>query len=191
MPSAPRATVGRVRRTGASQGEALATWSLWGAVLLAIVVTYTRLEPSDLYHVSRDGLAGGLSRALVETNFPVALVAIALALVALDALPRRAWWLGGPAIALCAVVAWPGVVDQGDLDARWVNAIPATGVLLVAALTAAASRRAGTGFAARLPLDPARVVLAVVAVVLSIPWLAAEAGFFLPEGLWIMERPGL
>ena len=55
------------------QGEALVTWALWGAVLGAIVVTYARLEPADLYHVSRDGLAGGLSRALVEMNFPIAL----------------------------------------------------------------------------------------------------------------------
>ena len=31
----------------------------------AIVVTYARLDPGELYHVSSDGLAGGLSRALV------------------------------------------------------------------------------------------------------------------------------
>ena len=64
------------------QGEALVTWALWGALLGAIVVTYARLEPADLYHVSRDGLAGGLSRALVEMNFPIALAAIGLVLVA-------------------------------------------------------------------------------------------------------------
>ena len=45
---------------------------------------------------------------LIELNFPISLVAIALGLVALASLPRRAWWLGGPAIALCAVTAWPG-----------------------------------------------------------------------------------
>ena len=180
-----------MRRTGASQGEALATWGAWGVVLLAIVVTYARLEPAELYHVSRDGLGGGLSRALVEVDFPVALVAIALVLLALDALPRSAWWVGGPAIALCAVVAWPGVVDQDDLDARWVNAVPAAGVLLAAGLTLAAVRRAGPGLASRLPLDPLRLGLAVVALVLSVPWLAAEAGLYLPEGVWIMERPGL
>jgi hypothetical protein len=89
-----------VRRTGASQGEALATWGAWAVVLLAIVITYARLEPAELYHVSREGLGGGLSRALVEVVFPVALV-------------------------------------------------------------------------------------------LSVPWLAAEAGLYLPEGVWIMERPGL
>ncbi|HET9939014.1 MAG TPA: hypothetical protein VFQ28_09490 [Gaiella sp.] len=180
-----------MRRTGASQGEALATWSAWAVVLLAIVITYARLEPAELYHVSREGVGGGLSRALVEVDFPVALVAIALVLVALDALPRPTWWVGGPAIALCAVVAWPGVVDQDDLDARWVNAIPAAGVVLAAGLTLAAARRAGAGVASRLPLDPLRLGLAVVAVVLSVPWLAAEAGLYLPEGVWIMERPGL
>src|SRR5205085_2621557 len=80
-----------------------------------------RLDPAQLYHVSRHGLDGGLSRVLVALNFPIALVAIALVLVALDALPGRAWWVGGPAIALCAVTGWPGVVDQADLDARVVN----------------------------------------------------------------------
>jgi hypothetical protein len=173
------------------QGEALAAWALWALVLLAILVTYSRLEPEELYHVSQEGIAGGLSRALIELNFPISLVAIAIALVALAALPRRAWWLGGPAIVLCAVTAWPGVVDQDDLDARWVNALPATGVALVVALTIAATRGAGTGFAQRLPLDRLRVAVAVTAVLVSIPWIAAILGVYLPEGIFIMERPGL
>ena len=61
---------------------------LWALVLVAIVVTYTRLDPAQLYHVSRDGLDGGVSRVLVALNFPISLVAIALVIVALDALPR-------------------------------------------------------------------------------------------------------
>ena len=78
---AERGTVAAMtRRT--PQGEALATWALWALVLAAIVVTYARLEPAELYNVSREGLAGGLSRAVVELNFPISLVAIALALVA-------------------------------------------------------------------------------------------------------------
>ena len=32
---------------------------------------------------------------------------------------------------------------------------------------------------------------AVVALLLSIPWVAADLGFYLPEGVFIMERPGL
>jgi hypothetical protein len=173
------------------QGEAIATWGLWALVVLAIVVTYSRLQPADLYHVSREGIEGGLSRALVELNFPISLVAIALVLVALGSLSSRGWWVGGPAIALCAVTAWPGVVDQDDLDARWVNTVPALGVAIALALTVVATRRAGTGVAARLRLDLVRVALAVVALLLSIPWIAAILGFYLPEGVFIMERPGL
>ena len=178
-------------RHGPAQGEALVTWALWGAVLLGIVVTYARLEPADLYHVSREGLAGGLSRALVELNFPIALAAIALVLVALAALPGRAWWVSAPAIASCLVTAWPGVVDQDDLDARWINAVPALGVALALGLTVAATRRAGHGLAPRRRFDAVRLVLACVALFVSIPWIAALLGFYLPEGLFIMERPGV
>jgi hypothetical protein len=163
---------------------------MWAVVVVLIVVTYSRLDPAELYHVSGTGIRGGLSRALVELNFPIALVAIAIVLVALDALPPGARWLAWAAIALCAVVAWPGVVDQGDLDARWVNAIPAVGVGLAVGLTISAALRAGTGIAPRLPLDAIRVATAVVALIASIPWIAAELGFYLPEGVWIMERPG-
>ena len=174
------------RRT--PQGEALATWALWGLLLAAIVVTYARLEPAELYNVSGNGLTGGLSRVIVELNFPVSLVAIALVLMAMSALPTSAWWAGGPALALCAVTAWPGVVDEDDLDARWANAVPALGALLALALTVVAARRAGTAFARRLSLDGVRVVIAAVALLASIPWLAAELGVFLPDGVFLMER---
>jgi hypothetical protein len=162
-----------------------------------IFVTYWRLPPDtrlatdDLYHVSGNGLVGGLSRVLVELNFPMAVVAIVVVLVAVDALPRSAWALAAPAIALSAVVAWPGVVDQDDLDARVVNVIPALGVALAFGLTVAASRRAGWGVAGRLPLDPVRLGIAALALVLSIPWIAADLGFFLPDGVFIMRRVAL
>lgn len=173
------------------QGEALAAWGLWAAVLTAIVVTYARLDPVDLYHVSRNGLDGGLSRALVEANFPVALAAIALALVAMAVLERRAWWVAAPAIGLCAVTAWPGVVDQDDLDARWINAVPAAGVALSLGLTAAAARRAGPGLASPLPFDRVRITIAGLTLFVSIPWISALLGFYLPEGLFVMDRPGV
>ena len=154
-------------------------------------MTYSRLGPEELYHVSHEGIVGGLSRVVIELNFPISLVAIASTLVALAALPRRAWWVGGPAIALCAVTAWPGVVDQDDLDARWVNALPAFGVVLALGLTVAATRGAGTGFAPPLRYDRARVAIGVVVLLVSIPWIAAILGFYLPDGIFIMERPGL
>ena len=185
----PKRYVRRVRRAaGAPQGEAIAAWLVSALVLVAITVTYARLDPTELYNVSGEGVAGGLSRALVELNFPISLVAVAIVLVALDALPGRAWAIGGPAIALCAVTAWPGVVDQSDLDARAVNAVPAAGALLALGLTIAATRRAGHGVAPRLPFDPLRVAIAAASLLASIPWLAAEVGAFLPDGLFVMER---
>ena len=183
-----------MRRVGGTQGEALAVWAMWTVVLGMIFVTYRRLPPDtrdatdDLYHVSGNGLAGGLSRVLVELNFPMALVAVLVILVAMDALPRSSWALAAPAIALSAVVAWPGVVDQDDLDARVVNVIPALGVALALGLTVAAGRRAGWNVAGRLPLDPVRLGIAVVVLVLSIPWIAAELGVFLPDGVFVMRR---
>ena len=73
---------------GPSQGEALATWALWGLITLCVIVTYSRIDPSETYHVSREGIAGGLSRAVTLVNFPFGLVAIALVLIAVAALPR-------------------------------------------------------------------------------------------------------
>ena len=51
-------------------------------VALAILVTYSRLPPESLYHTSGEGLEAGASRALVFAGFPVALVAIPLAWIA-------------------------------------------------------------------------------------------------------------
>jgi hypothetical protein len=156
-----------------------------------VLVTYSRLEPAELYHTSHGGIEGGLSRAAVLLDFPIALVAIALTLVAVPALPRAAWWAAGVAVALCAVVAWPGVVDQDDLDARLVNAVPALGVLLALVLTLVATKRAGTGFASRRPWDPARAIVAALVVLASLPWLAAEIGFHYPGDVFMGEELGI
>lgn len=175
-----------MKRSG--QGEALAVWSIWGAITLLVVVTYSRIAPVETYNISRDGLVGGLSRAVTLVNFPIALVAIALALLAVAALPRTAWWAAAPAIALCATLPW--VIDQGDLDAHWGNAIPALGVLMAVALTVAAVRGAGTSFAPRLPGDPARVIAVALVLVLSLPWAAADLGFHFPGDVFMGEELG-
>ena len=114
-----------------------------------VVVTYSRVDPAVTYHVSRDGFDGGLSRAVTLVNFPIALVAVALVLIAMAVLPAVAWWAAAPAIALCATIPW--FVDQDDLDARWVNAIPALGVSIALVLTFAAAHRAGSALAPRRP----------------------------------------
>jgi hypothetical protein len=176
-------------RRGTSQGEALAVWALLAADVLAILIVYSVLDVDELYNVSREGVEGGLSRALTQLSFPsVAGAAIPIALLALDALPRRAWLLGGPAIALCAVFFIPGVVDQHDLDARPVNALPAVGVALVLSLTVWATRQAGAGFTPRLRGDPIRIAVAVLVVLVSLPWITAELGFHLPGGVFMTDE---
>ena len=148
--------------------EPLVLWALFGVVALEILVTYSRLPARELYHVTGSGLEGGSSRVVVFLNFPVALVAIAIAAIS----RRRAALLGA---VLCAPVFWPGVVKQSNLDARWVNAIAATGVVLVFATTVTT---------VRAPSDPrgdrVRVAIAALELVVALPWLAAELGFFFP-----------
>jgi hypothetical protein len=162
---------------------------MWAVLTAAVVVTYSWVEPAETYHVSHEGLAGGLSRAVTLVNFPIALVAIALALVAMAVLPAAAWWAAGPAIGLCATI--PFFVDQDDLDARWVNAIPAAGVLIALVLTVLATRRAGAAWAPRQPWDGWRLALALVVGLVSLPWIAAELGIHFPGDFFMGEEPGL
>jgi hypothetical protein len=173
-----------MRRGG--QGEALAVWAVWLLTLLAVVVTYARIDAAALYNVQGHGLGLGLSRAAVHTNWPFALVAIVLVLVAMRNLPRRAWWLAGPAMALCATM--PLFVSQSHLNARWQNLAPCAGVALALVLAIAAWRRADTSFQPRLPGDLVRVVVAVFVLVLSLPWIAAELGFHLPGDLFMGQE---
>ena len=169
---------------GPSLGEGLWVWALFALVALAIVITYARLPPSDFYNVSEDGIDGGLGRALVFTNFPWALAAIALVALPIDMLDRR--WADGVgilAVLLCLVVAAPGVVEQDDLDAKALNAVPASGVLLVFGLTLAAVRRGGVrGVPAWTGSDWARVAIAVLLLLTGIPWIAAELGLYAELG---------
>jgi hypothetical protein len=151
-----------------------------------VLVTYSWVEPAETYHVSHDGLAGGFSRALTFVNFPIALVAIALTLIAAAALPPAAWWAAAPAIALCATIPW--FVDQDDLDARWVNAIPALGVVVALGLTITAAHRAGVAPAPRRPWDRGRLIITAVVVLVSLPWITAELGFHFPGDLFMGEE---
>jgi hypothetical protein len=170
--------------------EVLLVWAMLGAVALAVLVTYARLPTEDLYNVGEEGLAGGAGRALVFLNYPVALVAVAvLALVAHRLGTRPTSVLAAVAAALCAAVAWPGVVDQSDLDARSVNALPAAGVAVAAGLTALALARGGVGAKApRSRGDVVRLVAAGLLLAAALPWIAAELGFFL-GGPFLSDEP--
>lgn len=166
----------RARNGDRGIGEAIAVLSAVGVIAAGIAFTYARTPVDELYNVSNEGLRGGLSRALVFLNYSAALVAIPVATILAARVGGRAAIAGLVAVGLCAVVFWPGVVEQSDLDARSVNAIAASGVLLTTVLAIHAWRRFGGGFAPRRSLDPARLVLAAVLLLLAVPWLAAMVG---------------
>ena len=157
--------------------EIAAVWALFAVVATEILVTYARLPARELYHVSGSGLRGGASRSLVFLNFPLALVAIAIATLVFPYLGTRSR-RGAAAVglALCGVIFWPGIVEQSDLDARWVNALPALGVLVVFALTVETAVRSRWAATARQPWDPLRALLAAAALLLAVPWVAADLG---------------
>ena len=156
-------------------------WAAYGAVAVAMLVTYSRIDPHRLYHVSGHGFVdGGLSRVLVYANFPVALVAALLGALAAGRIGSRA--AGAACVALCAVVAVPGVVSQSNLDAKWVNAVPALGVALALAL--------------ELKAGPQRIQIRVWSIaavgllgLLSLVWIAAELGFHETFGVFLAGQP--
>ena len=160
---------------------------LVAAIALAVFVTYARLPADQLYNVSGSGLRGGLSRVVVELNFPDALVTLAVLGVIATALPRTLRPVGLVAALLCAVVFVPGVVSQKNLDAKWINAAPALGVAIAFALSFFAR---GLPSPLRARGDRVRAALAAVLVLLCAPWIAAELGFYLdgvPVLGWIFQ----
>lgn len=161
--------------------EVLVVWLLFGLVAVEVWITYARLPVGELYNVSGNGFAAGAGRALVFLNYPTALVAIALLAVLAERLRGRLALLAALGALLCAVVVWPGVVEQSDLDAKPVNALPALGVLIGVVLTVVALRRGGIG--ASRPFgggwDVARAALAALIVLGSLPWISAEIGYYL------------
>ena len=168
-------------------GEVLATWLLFGAVAVAILITYSRLPPTDFYNVSGEGVRAGAGRVLVFLNYPVALVAIALLAVLAERLRGRLAVVAVLAAVLCAVVFWPGVVEQSDLDAKPMNVVPALGVLAALVLTGVALARGGIGASRPFggPWDAARVATAVLLVLVALPWLFADVG------VYVARVPGL
>ncbi|MEK6275000.1 MAG: hypothetical protein AABM30_06625 [Actinomycetota bacterium] len=143
-----------------------------------MLVTYSRLASDELYNVSHDGLAGGASRLLVFLNFPTALLAIAVLALVTDRIGFR--WPALLALVLCLLILVPGVVDQDDLDAKWINVLPALGVAIVLAMTLWAVRD-GTGGSGSPAGDRVRIVVAAALAFVSLPWLFAELGFYIGD----------
>jgi hypothetical protein len=156
-------------------------WEIWGVLVLmvldgvAVIATYSRFPTSELYNVNHaDTVAAGFGRELVALNFPFAFVGIALVGLAWPRLHGRLRIAGVVAIVLCAVVYF--AVDQSDLDAKPLNALPALGLVLAVALVLAV----GVPRAPRTERgDGVRIGVAAVLVFFCAPLIAAELGFFL------------
>jgi hypothetical protein len=172
--------------------EALLVWGLYAANATAIFVTHSRIAPEHLYNVSHRGIAGGASRALVFSNFSASLAAIALdgfAAAHLLAHPtfgerRRRGIKARAALAamLCLGTAVPGVVDQRDLDAKPINAVPALGVATALALTVEAVRSGGVGPKVRWSRRDATGLASIAGFgVISLPWILAEFGVYVGD----------
>jgi hypothetical protein len=158
--------------------------ALLGALVVLVAgeisVTYARLPARELYHVSGSGVTGGASRAVVFLNFPAALMALSLLALLFELLPtpgRR--FLAVVAAVLCCAVFWPGVVDQANLDAKPVNTLAALGVAITGLLALDLGRREGVCRLAAQRGDRLRVAVALALVLLALPWIAADLGFFL------------
>jgi hypothetical protein len=171
----------------------LVVWLLYALLTAAIFGTYASVPPDELYHVSREGIAGGASRALTFSNFSLsfgALTVLGFVVARLLGDPsgesaRRKpliLVLGAVALALCLVTALPGVVDQGDLDAKPVNVVPAAGVLVILGLTLLALRWGGAGEpAAWGRRDGLRLIAIGVLLLVSLPWILADLGVYVGD----------
>lgn len=160
-------------------------WSLFAAVGLAIFATYWRLPPEQLYNVSEEGMKLGAGRVLVFLNYPTSLAAIPIAWLAAERIrSRRATWAAAVATLLCAVTAWPGVVDQDDLDAKLINVVPALGVATAFGLSLLAPWER----VERLRLDALRVVIGVAVWITALVWIAAVLGFYFPGDVLLGEE---
>jgi WD40-like Beta Propeller Repeat len=160
-----------IRRQPPVAREPLLVWALFLFVAVEVFATYARLPLPELYHVSGTGPTAGLGRAVVFLNYSTALVVLPI----LPFVAGRLWPIAVVSAVLCCGIFWPGIVDQADLDVKWSNAVPAAGVALALGLTIWRVRQ-GVAPPVRKRHDRLRLAAALVLLVLSLPWLAAELG---------------
>jgi hypothetical protein len=171
---------------GPGLAEVFAVWAICGVIALAILVTYSRIPHEKLYHVSGDGLSGGLSRVLVFVNWPGALIAIAVLGIVVERIRRKI--VAATALVLCLVIFIPGVVEEADLDAKWINVLPAVGFGLVLALSVSAARGGGIGGWGSARGDRFRIAAFIVLALVSLPWFFAGLGFYIPGGVFLASE---
>ena len=159
-----------MRRTRA----VLLVWGMFAVVTTAVIVTYSRLPPEELYNVTGSGFVrGGLSRALVYVNFPVGVAAMAMLLVLADRMTFERRLAAVAAFLLWLPIFSSRVLNESQLDATWRNAIPAAGVAVAAFLTLTTPAL----LPERVRGDRVRLAVSVALALLALPWIAAELGF--------------
>jgi len=120
------------------------------------------------------------------------MIGIALAAIAILGLVAARWLAtlparsaarrrrAAPLVVACvldAAIFWPGIVTQSDLDARWINALPALGVALSVGLTLAAVGATGRGRLGPLTRgDRVRLAFALVMLFFALPWIGSDLG---------------
>lgn len=173
------------RRETSGLVEVVAVGSASLAVLVAVFVTYARFPADRFYHVTGTGLTGGASRALVFLNFPLAFIAIALLIVTLSRLLPVLTGVGRIGVSIAALLS-TGLclvatisVHQSNLDATWLNALPAIGVAIIAALILLTIAHLGIGKTRSWRrFDTGALVTGVILLLLGLPWVLANLGIY-------------
>jgi hypothetical protein len=169
------------RSHGARLSEVWVVWLLFGLAAVAVVETYWRIPPRDLWKVTNTGFVGGAGRAFVFLSFSAALAAVAVLPIVVDRLrDRRAGLIGIAALVLCATVAYPGVQTESHLDPKWSNTFAVVGVVFAVVLSVWATRRGRPEpVRASRAGDRARLAVGGISLFFAAPYIAAEMGFFL------------
>lgn len=153
-------------------------WLLLATVAVEIFVTYTRVPAAELYYVSGSGAGLAVQQVLLFVGFPVGLVAVFIAGVALDRVSPRGALLVVAGMAGLAITALAGTgVDEVDAEIRAVSVLSVSGVAIALALCVLAARQGGLESLSRLPGDRVRAAIAIGIGLISIPWLLADLGF--------------
>ena len=171
-------------RPGVRQlGEALTVWAIYGLEAIAVLVTYSRLPPEVLYNVDSAGdLAGGLSRMVTVLNYPLALGAITLAAVA-----------GGRARSSGCRLRF-ALWSLYRASSTRMTSMPAGSTRCPCSASCSRLRsrlgpRGGDGsFVRRARGDRLRLVLRAALLLLTLPWVAAEAGSYFPGDVFLGEE---
>jgi len=175
-------------RPGPGLTGVLALWAMWIAVAAATWATNARIPVSELYGFRGAGIVPAAGRVVVLLGWPIALAAIPLTAVSVERFLASPHSQGSVrvvvaaslvSIALCATIVWPGAQQSGHLDAKYINVPAAVGVAIAFGLTGYVLATTGRGDPPlRSRMDTVWTVVFLVILLLSIPWLLANLGYY-------------